>query len=39
MFLDEILLRLKGQTRENLRESCTEEIEPQISKEIDGPSL
>ena len=35
MFLDKILLHLRGQTRENLSESSTEEIGSQIFKEVD----
>ena len=38
MFLNKILLCLRGQTCENLGESSTEEIGTQI-QEIDEPSL
>ena len=39
MFLDKILLCLRGQTRENLGESSNEENGTQIFKEVDQPSL
>lgn len=39
MFLDKILLRLRGQTRENLGESSTNKIRTQIFIDIDESSL
>ena len=35
MFLDKVLLRLRGQTCENLGESSTQENGTQIYKEVD----
>jgi hypothetical protein len=39
MFLDKILLRLRGQTCENLGESRTQEIGTQTFKDVDQSSL